>query len=249
LNKTRLSRSSKARYSGRVRARRSTEPTVITRSVRTRRPPGRPRRDLEELQRLKLLAHPLRLRLLELFGLGPATTKQAAERLGEPPTRLYHHVYAMERAGLLRLTATRPNRGTVEKYFEAVKHRFGFTPRHLSRGRSSGSGWSAVAATADTLVDALRDDLSGMTPAAASAVAPIFVRALIHADRAKIRAIRAELVALVHRLSERSGKTRAGADTRRYALTLALLRSDSGAPTPAPRPAGARRRSSSTRES
>jgi DNA-binding transcriptional ArsR family regulator len=209
----------------------------------TRRVPSRQRRNLEALQRLKLLAHPLRLRLLEVFGLAPATTKQAAERLGEPPTRLYHHVYAMERAGLLRLTGTRPNRGTVEKYFEAVKHRFGFSPGEMTRSGTAGPGWPAAAAAAHTLVDALGDDLEGMAKGATGAVAPIVVRAVIHADPARIRAIRAELAALVRRLATRTGRAKPDAASERYALTLALLRSDSGAPAgAAPRRSRSRRR-------
>jgi len=68
---------------------------------------------------LRALAHPLRLRLLELFGEQPRTTMQVAALLGEPPTRLYHHVNLLERAGLLRLREQRPNRGTVEKWYEA----------------------------------------------------------------------------------------------------------------------------------
>src|SRR3954468_24369892 len=69
---------------------------------------------------LRALAHPLRLRILELFAEAPRTTKQVAEMLGQPPTRLYHHVAALERAGLLVLKETRPNRGVVEKWYEAV---------------------------------------------------------------------------------------------------------------------------------
>src|SRR5262245_61562583 len=76
---------------------------------------------------LRALAHPLRLRILELFAEAPRTTMQVAELLGQPPTRLYHHVNALERSGLLRLRETRPNRGTVEKWYEAVAQRFGET--------------------------------------------------------------------------------------------------------------------------
>jgi len=69
---------------------------------------------------MRALAHPLRLRILEAFAETPRTTKQVAESLGQPPTRLYHHVAALERAGLLRLRETRKNRGTIEKWYEAV---------------------------------------------------------------------------------------------------------------------------------
>ena len=70
------------------------------------------------------LSHPLRLRLLQLFAERPRTTMQAAEELGETPTKLYHHVAALEKAGLVRVCETRRKRGTTEKYFEAVAHRF-----------------------------------------------------------------------------------------------------------------------------
>ena len=70
---------------------------------------------------LRALAHPLRLRVLELFAERPRTTMQVAELLGQPPTRLYHHVNALERAGLIRVRERRPNRGTVEKWFEVVR--------------------------------------------------------------------------------------------------------------------------------
>src|SRR5215217_5858844 len=76
---------------------------------------------------LRALAHPLRLRILELFAEGPKTTKRVAELLGEPPTRLYHHVAALERSGLLKLKETRKNRGTVEKWYEAMSRTMGMT--------------------------------------------------------------------------------------------------------------------------
>jgi DNA-binding transcriptional ArsR family regulator len=78
---------------------------------------------------LRALAHPLRLRILELFAEAPRTTMQAAALLREPPTRLYHHVNALERAGLLRLQETRPNRGTLEKWYAATATRFDRSPR------------------------------------------------------------------------------------------------------------------------
>src|SRR3954465_12169178 len=76
---------------------------------------------------MRALAHPLRLRIMELFAEAPRTTKQVADLLGQPPTRLYHHVAALERAGLITLRETRKNRGTVEKWYEAVARTMGLT--------------------------------------------------------------------------------------------------------------------------
>jgi DNA-binding transcriptional ArsR family regulator len=78
---------------------------------------------LENLEQIKVLADPLRIRVLEAF-CEERTTKQVAELLGEKPTKLYHHVEALERVGLIALSRTRQNRGTVEKYFLAVARTF-----------------------------------------------------------------------------------------------------------------------------
>ena len=81
-------------------------------------PAGRtPEKDvhLPNLAQMKLLADPRRIRILELLG-EERTTKQVAEILGEPPTRLYHHVAALARVGLIRLARTRQSRGAIEKY-------------------------------------------------------------------------------------------------------------------------------------
>src|SRR3954464_5658697 len=98
--------------------------------------PKRPRRTragAPELQPavagLRALAHPLRLRMMELFAESPKTTKQVADLLGAPPTRLYHHVAALERAGLLVLKETRQNRGAVEKWYASVSRQLGTSTR------------------------------------------------------------------------------------------------------------------------
>lgn len=76
------------------------------------------------LEQLRAIADPLRLRLLECFELQNCTTKQAATQLGESPNKLYHHVEKLEKAGLIALQYTKPNRGTLEKYYRAVARQF-----------------------------------------------------------------------------------------------------------------------------
>src|SRR3954447_7360341 len=96
---------------------------------------------------LRALAHPLRLRIMELFAEGPRTTKQVAELLGQPPTRLYHHVAALERAGLIRLKETRKNRGTVEKWYESISRTMGSGAISGKRGRGDPAAKKAVVMT------------------------------------------------------------------------------------------------------
>ena len=57
---------------------------------------------LSDLDQVKVLADPLRIRILEEMCTAERTTKQVAQRLGEKPTKLYHHVEALERVGLIR---------------------------------------------------------------------------------------------------------------------------------------------------
>src|SRR5262245_66335309 len=97
-------------------------PVPATRK-RTRRSGAADRR--RATQELRALAHPLRLRLVEEFAGAARTTMQVAAAMGEPPTRLYHHVNALERAGILKLARTRQGRGTTEKYYAVGEKVFG----------------------------------------------------------------------------------------------------------------------------
>ncbi len=107
---------------------------------------------VSDLEQLKVIADPLRLRLLELFCKNEMTTKQVAGELGEKPTRLYHHVDALERVGLIRLTRTKQNRGTVEKYYQSVAKTF----------RAEPALFSSDNADAEAAGDAIEEMTSGL---------------------------------------------------------------------------------------
>src|SRR5437762_3325517 len=130
--------------------------------VRTRhsRGPGAPHL-AANVAELRALAHPLRLRIMELFAEGPKTTKHVADLLGQPPTRLYHHVAALERAGLVHLKETRKNRGTVEKWYESVSRTIGST-RVGARRRGSAATPNAAGkrAVAMTVLDQSRREMA-----------------------------------------------------------------------------------------
>ena len=79
---------------------------------------------LRTLTQARVLSDPLRIRILAEFVSEPRTTKQVADRLGEPPTKLYRHVDALFDAGLLELKEERRKRGTIERYLQAVASRF-----------------------------------------------------------------------------------------------------------------------------
>jgi predicted ArsR family transcriptional regulator len=69
----------------------------------------------------RALAHPLRLRILRLCLDEALTNKQLAERLGENPATVLHHVRTLERTGFLAAEAERAGpRGSKQKPYRAT---------------------------------------------------------------------------------------------------------------------------------
>lgn len=174
------------------------------------------------LEQMRALSHPLRLRLLEVFAERPRTTKQAAEALGESPTKLYHHVAALERAGLVRLRETRQNRGTTEKYFEVTQNQFlAKTDAALLQNEE------AQAVMGFVLFDQAREELVRALSSSQRPGTVVAVRGILRLSRAEAKRLRKELVALVKRASEPGAKDAKSRTRRqRYTLTIALLPAD-----------------------
>src|SRR5262245_53012587 len=147
-------------------------------------------------QELRALAHPLRLRLLEEFAGAPRTTMQVAAAMGEPPTRLYHHVNALERAGILKLARTRQVRGTTEKYFEVARKRLGATDGAQITGSMKGS----VRSLAHIMFEEARADLLAAIADPAKLTpdtAPVVLRMLMTVSPAQLASARKKLMALL----------------------------------------------------
>jgi DNA-binding transcriptional ArsR family regulator len=79
---------------------------------------------LTTVEQLRSISVPVRLAILQALAEKAMTTKQVAEQLGEPATRLYHHVDALARAGLIVLVEEVPKRGTVQRFYRAVAQSF-----------------------------------------------------------------------------------------------------------------------------
>lgn len=118
---------------------------------------------LTDLDQVKVLADPLRLRILEQLCDEERTTKQVAQRLGEKPTKLYHHVEALERVGLIRLARTRQNRGTIEKYYLAVARQFRADSRIFSAADAdSATEGDALTTMVTTVFDRTAEEMRGL---------------------------------------------------------------------------------------
>jgi DNA-binding transcriptional ArsR family regulator len=171
---------------------------------------------------LRALAHPLRLRIMELFAESPKTTKQVAELLGEPPTRLYHHVAALERAGLIVLEETRQNRGAVEKWYASAAPQLRAGPSHGKNDVASRRARRAVAATA---LEQAKQELIAV-PRGAKQPA-LVTRFIVPVDPSKIPELRQRLFESVQSIGREYRSEVAPEDTtngacERWALTLSF---------------------------
>ena len=109
---------------------------------------------IKELEQVRLLSDPLKLQLLQAFAEDAKTTKQVATELGESVTKLYRHVDALHDAGFLKIAGEKQKRGTVERTFRAVAHRFE-ADHSLFSEDDAGQG----AATARDMLRAAEDEI------------------------------------------------------------------------------------------
>lgn len=178
---------------------------------------------LTSLDQVKALADPLRQRILRAICCDPATTKQIATELGEKPTRLYHHVDQLEKAGLIELVETRPNRGTVEKYYCAVASQFRIDQDLLRVGKHNIST-EMHAVLVNTLQDSLVDACDLFDPGAIVDDAPCCTMLMIRAQRnlteTQARKLVERIQACLQEIEQESATTDPTEQT--YALTVAF---------------------------
>ena len=88
---------------------------------------------VDDLDTLKAVADPLRLRiLLAMQDEGPVTVKEVATRLGVPQTRLYYHVKLLEKHGLIHVVGRRMVSGIEERSYQTTTPNWTVAPRLAS---------------------------------------------------------------------------------------------------------------------
>lgn len=75
--------------------------------------------EIDDLEALRKLANPMRLRLLASFR-EPHSIAEVAHQIGVPPTRLYYHVNMLVDAGVLMIVDTRKRGAQLEKIYRVV---------------------------------------------------------------------------------------------------------------------------------
>ena len=177
---------------------------------------------LTDLDQVKVLADPLRLRILKLFCEEPRTTKQVASLLDEKPTRLYHHVDALEAAGLITLHHTRPNRGTLEKYYLAVARTFRTDASLFTVEEETEPSWAEMGAS---ILESAAADLRALGNLAVEdgdRECALLARVLVQAPKAQIRAVQERLQAWLQELQDLSEEEPGEQDSKEEEYNLAL---------------------------
>ncbi|NJR12811.1 helix-turn-helix transcriptional regulator [bacterium] len=111
---------------------------------------------IDDLETLKVLADPLRLRIRELMT-EPTTVKQVAEALGIPPTKLYYHINLLEKHNLIVVVDTRIVSGIIEKHYQ-IAARSVRVARHLLSPDSK-EGDASLHLTIGSIFEDTKNDL------------------------------------------------------------------------------------------
>jgi DNA-binding transcriptional ArsR family regulator len=121
----------------------------------TKPPASRPapvQRVIEDIEALKAVSDPLRLKIVELTSLDPSrswSAKELAASLGTSQTKLYHHLNLLEEHHFLRVAETRIVSGITERRYAATAHGF-----RVDRSLLAGSGGDvALAETLNAIFD------------------------------------------------------------------------------------------------
>jgi len=113
---------------------------------------------ITDVEQLKVIGDPLRLRLIETMAEDPGrgwTAKELAEELGTKQTKLYHHLGLLQQHGFIRVGETRVVSGILEKRYQATAHGF-----HVDRALLTGAGAeNAVSVAIDAIFDKARTEI------------------------------------------------------------------------------------------
>jgi DNA-binding transcriptional ArsR family regulator len=179
---------------------------------------------ITDFRQIRAIADPLRIRMLQLFAEEPRTTKQVADRLGEKPTRLYNHARALEQAGLIRLVRTRQNRGTTERYLEAVGSRFEVDERLFALDPAGSAAKVATYTTAAALLRNAAAQVAGLA-AKSRGPEPLVGQASLCLTSKEYERLRVRVFKWMRGIQSlrRPGARRSKGETRDAILTLALI--------------------------
>ena len=113
--------------------------------------------EIRDLEALRTIADPLRLRIFEQLAAEPQTVKAVAAKLGLTPGRLYYHFNLLEEHGLIEIRDRHIVGNLVEKVYAAVARTLDVHHDLLSFGDRAGK--ENISSLALSTLDATREDL------------------------------------------------------------------------------------------
>ena len=119
---------------------------------------------ITDLETLKVISDPLRMRILDAIGLANSlgrlcTVKQIAAELDSSPAKLYYHIGLLEKHGLITIAETRVVSGIIEKQYRITAHHITVDRELLTAGLSHDDQAAAVMAMLDSTLEAARADV------------------------------------------------------------------------------------------
>jgi DNA-binding transcriptional ArsR family regulator len=112
---------------------------------------------IADLETLRVMADPTRLRILELLVMESQPVKRLAATLNLPQTKLYYHINLLEEHGLIRVVGTRVVSGIIEKRYGAVARAYRIDDSLLALSAPGNDGTADMVFA--TLLDGLRSEL------------------------------------------------------------------------------------------
>lgn len=112
---------------------------------------------ISDLETVRIIADPIRLRILELLALEAQPVKRLAATLAMPQTKLYYHINLLEEHGLLRVVGTRVVSGIIEKQYGATARSYRIDDALLTLNAPGRDDTVEMMLT--SLLDGLRNDM------------------------------------------------------------------------------------------
>lgn len=90
-------------------------------------------------EQIKAITEPYKIKILLAFESidKPATVKQVADSMKEPPSKLYYHVKKMVEAGILELHHTEEINGILAKYYQPTAKTYDIAPNKSLKERKT----------------------------------------------------------------------------------------------------------------
>ncbi len=133
------------------------------------------------LAQAKALANPLRRRMLTALRAAERSPFQLAKDLGEPPTKLYHHIRILVKAELIIPTRTEKKRGAKEQFYIARAQEFHLNPK------GAGAAAQLFESALSIGLSELNENLAPQQVEPHAACTYISASTKVHADPAALR--------------------------------------------------------------